>query len=470
MNPSRRNRWRSVKNQGRKAAPFWLLVNLLVGAGVSPLAAEVTPPFGLATHQATPAYLSMPEEAGGLIPRRLSETGAFSRTADLRIAPGLIPYALHGPIWSDGAAKTRWVAVPGSATEPGSKVRFAATGPWTFPPGTVFVKHFDLALDENHPEATRRLETRLLVCDRTGGVYGVVYKWRADGTDADLLATNLTETLVIRTTTGTRTQNWYYPSRADCRMCHTEKAGGVLGLKTAQLNGEMIYPGGISDNQLRAWNHAGLFLPALSEGELAGLPRLARGEDESRSLEDRARSFLDANCAQCHRPEGTVANFDARYEIPLARQHLINAPVLIDEGVDGARVVAPNDIWRSILFLRAGSLEGMKMPPLAHETIDTKSLTLLRRWIESLPGPPVLAPPVLSPAGGDFRSRVIVTITAPDPRAIIHYTLDGSVPTKSDPVYQGPISLTAATVVRAKAYQTGFTKSITAQAVFIVGE
>jgi mono/diheme cytochrome c family protein len=308
----------------------------------------------------------------------------------------------------------------------------------------------------------------LLVCDQSGGVYGVSYKWRADNSDADLLATNLNEEISIHTASGAKTQPWYYPSRQDCLVCHTTNAGLVLGFKTRQLNHDFTYPSGVTDNQLRAWNHAGLLAPSLDETRLSELPKLARADDLSRSLEDRARSFLDANCAHCHRPKGTVAYFDARYDTPLAQQNLINGRVLIDERIDSPRIVAPNDIWRSILYMRANTVEAFKMPPLAHNVLDEPGMALLREWILSLPGPPVLPPPEVSPKGGNYNQPVEV-IFKDEPGAEIHYTTDGTVPTTSDPVYEKPIKLTGPTIVRAKAFKPGFTKSITSQEIFIIG-
>ena len=233
------------------------------------------------------------------------------------------------------------------------------------------------------------------------------------------------------------------------------------------MNRDITYPSGISDNQIRAWNHVGLFDPEINDSELAALPKLANAEDNTRTLEDRARSFLDANCSQCHRPGGTVAMFDARYDTPLAKQELIGGPVLIDEGIDRARIVAPNDIWRSILYMRTNTTDTIKMPPLARMSVDTASVRLLREWIQSLPGPPVLEPPGLSPPGGNFEKEVSVTLTNVEPGAKIHYTLDGSEPTTSDPTYEKPLKLSDPTVVRARAFKQGFTRSITSQQVYV---
>ena len=405
----------------------------------------------------------MPELASGSLPRQLSQTGVLKHTPDLVPNDELIPYDLIVSFWSDGASKSRWASVPDE------KIEFAPNGEWVFPQGTVFVKHFELATDEMHPEIKRRLETRLLVCDATGGVYGVTYKWRADNRDADLLETNLSEDITIQTATGTRTQTWYYPSRKDCLACHTPNAGYVLGVKTRQLNRDLTFPSGIKDNELRTWNHLGLFDTNLDEVALPELPQLARADDRTRTLEDRARSYLDANCAHCHRPHGTVAYFDARYDTPLAQQNLINGPVLIDERLDHPHIIAPNDVWRSILFLRANTTEAFKMPPLARNTVDESGMQLLRQWIESLPGPPVLPPPVISPHGGKFEHPVTVTLRS-EPGADIRFTLDGTVPTPSDLLYAKPVELTQPTILRAKAFKLGYTKSITVQEIFLIGE
>lgn len=430
----------------------------------APAAAE--PRFGLNSRPPANARLDMPPTATGPLPRFLSQTGAFQDTKNIVPSPSLIPYDINVAFYSDGASKSRWVSVPHQGGS-SSKIQFSPSGEWRFPAGTVFVKHFELAADESRPAIKRRLETRILVCSTNGAVYGVTYKWKADNSDAELLASNLTETIQIRTASGVRTQTWYYPSRQDCLTCHTAKAGGVLGPKTRQLNREFSYPGGTADNQLRAWNHIGLFEPALREADLDSYTKLARAGDTTRTIEDRARSYLDANCAYCHRPGGTVASFDARYDTPLGAQGLINGRVLIDEGLDRARVISPNDVWRSVALVRISSLEGLKMPPLAHQTLDRQGIGLLGAWIQSLPGPPVLAPPGFSAPAGVEEQPLELRLVHPDPAVAIHYTLDGSAPTLDDPVYQAPITLSKSTTVRARAFKTGFTKSITVQETFM---
>ena len=450
----------------RLAAVASLLAALLAGSADQTPGPAVSGPSGAAqsgARIATKPFLNMPETAAGEAPRLLSQTGAFADVRTLAPARGLLPYDLVVSFWSDGAAKSRFVAIPEG------KVGFSPNGDWTFPRGTVFVKTFELPVDAGHPQEKRRLETRLLVLAKGGGVYGVTYKWRADLSDAELVgAKGLDETIRIRDASGSHDQTWSYPSRDDCVTCHNEHTPGQLGPKTRQLNHDLAYPDGVTENELHHWNKLGLFAPALNDKDIAGFVTLAKADDTSRSLEDRARSYLDANCAQCHRPGGTVANFDARYQTPLASQELIEGPVLINQGIDRPRVISPHDPWRSMIIRRTDTLDDTRMPPIARHTIDKGGVALLRQWILSLPGRDVLAPPAQSPDGGDFKAPITVALSASEPGAEIRYTLDGSTPGPDDLLYKGPIKVDGPTVVRARTYKDGLTRSVVVQQTYVV--
>ena len=441
-------------------------VNITVNAGTGA-------PYGLTSRGTNPAYFNMPPTINGSLPPVLSQAGVFSDTPGLVPTSGLIPYSPNTALWSDGAAKSRWMGLPynGGLTTPDQQIGFAPTGEWSFPGGTVFVKHFALATDEtNAATPLHRLETRLLIRDPNGSVYGVTYKWRPDNSDADLLLVSQTEDITITNATGIRTQTWYYPSPSDCLACHTPAANYVLGLKTRQLNGNFTYPSsGVSDNQLRTFNRLGLFNPAINEANIPAYAQMVAVTDTSASITNRFRSYIDANCAQCHRPGGSGPSFDARYDTPLASQNIINGAVLGNLGYDNAHVVTPRDIWRSILYQRANSLEPIvKMPPLARNVVDTNAMTVIAAFINGLPGTPALAPPTLSPASGTFNGSVNVTITPPDTNATIYYTLDGSLPTSSSAVYGGPLLLTNSATLTANAAEAGYNTSVAASGQFTI--
>src|SRR5258706_10773368 len=211
----------------RDAVLLPAILTLLAVAPACATKAEAPHAYGLDSRPLAKPFLLMPDGTNGAFPPLLSQTGAFKNTHSLTPGESLIPYDLNISFWSDGATKSRWISVPNDTAGHGAKIGFQPTGEWTFPNGTVFVKHFELAVDETRPDIKRRLETRLLVRDAAGGVYGVTYKWRADNSDADLLETNLSEDIVIKTATGKRTQTWDYPNPQDCLTCHKARAGGV---------------------------------------------------------------------------------------------------------------------------------------------------------------------------------------------------------------------------------------------------
>lgn len=326
------------------------------------------------------------------LPALLSQTGAFADTARLEPEPALLPYSVNSPLWSDGALKRRWMAIP-SEGEP-TRIEVLPNGEWAFPGGTVFVKHFEIQTNLLDPAAIRRLETRLLVLQTNGEAYGVTYRWRPDGQDAEVLPAGGDEEIVIRTADGAeRRQTWHYPSMRECLQCHTRPAGYVLGATALQLNGPLVYPGSTSaSNQVAALNALGLFHPAYPEADLAKIPALVNPADTQAPLKTRVRAYLEANCSSCHRPGGVRAQFDARFAAIPEQQNLIYGAVANDLDRPGTRVVVPGDLDRSALYQRLVTLDAHKMPPLGRNTVDPLAQSLFQNWILTIPAPRLSSP------------------------------------------------------------------------------
>lgn len=385
--------------------------------------ADTSADYGLTSREPIGAYLNGTVQTEGALPSLLSLTGAFTDTAALTPHPALVSYGVNSPLWSDGTVKTRWIAVPNDGPPYGTneRVGFSPTGSWTFPGGTVLVKHFELVVNEITGQQ-RRLETRILASDSTGNAYGMTYKWRDDQSDAEALPNGTVESYTVTTATGTRTQTHTYPSTGQCKVCHNPTAVFVLGPKTTQVNGPFTYPNGVTDNQLRAWNNVGLFDPALDEAAISGYTRMYAVNDASASSQTRSRSYIDANCSHCHRPGGEGPTFDGRYETPLETQNIIWESSGDFTGVGGdVYIVQPGDLARSMLYQRANSVvPGVMMPPLAKHHIDTAGVALLGGWINGM-----LAITSVTGSG----SQVVVVFSQPvEPTTAAtatNYVLDG---------------------------------------------
>jgi uncharacterized repeat protein (TIGR03806 family) len=347
-------------------------------------------------------------------PQRLSETGIFTDVGTLAPSAGVVPYDVNVPFWSDGAIKQRWIVLPGNGTnaDPSRDRIIVKPGlPWAFPTGSVFVKQFSLP-DASRPLGRRPLETRVLVRDKDGGVYGLSYKWNVAGTDAELLTTGGTEVVSTRRADGsTAEQMWEYPTPDYCALCHNQAAGGILGVNYRQIERRVRYsPDGPDLNQINEWNRAGLLsksldIPkALDPWNLAHLPRMlplpmwnVRQEppltpiDSSASLETRARAYLDSNCSYCHAPGIVSADWDARWTTPLVQQQIVGARARIPrQGAD--LIVTPGVPEQSLLYLRLATNDpALRMPPLGRQIVDEEGARLLYAWIKSLPAGPTQA-------------------------------------------------------------------------------
>ncbi len=125
---------------------------------------------------------------------------------------------------------------------------------------------------------------------------------------------------------------------------------------------------------------------APAEDDFADFHRSVKIGDAEAPLVDRVRSYLAGNCASCHRPGGTGAGWDARFDTPLAKQGIIGGEVRNNFGIEGGKIVAPKHIEKSLLHVRMGATAPAKrMPPVTRDVPDEEALAVIKKWIESLP-------------------------------------------------------------------------------------
>ncbi|HEV3024669.1 MAG TPA: PQQ-dependent sugar dehydrogenase [Pirellulales bacterium] len=340
-------------------------------------------------------------------PRKLSETGLFASTSQHRPAPGLIPYSVNAPLWSDHAYKERFLALPGDSQIVFDGVEYPQPAPgaprgWRFPDGTVAVKTFSLEMERGNPASRRRLETRILHFEQLAGSEevgdqywrGYTYVWNDDQTDAELLdAAGADRTYTIADPSapgGRRDQTWHFPSRAECTLCHTMPAKFVLGLNTLQMNKDHDY-GGLVANQLATLEHLGV-LSELLPARPDQLPKLADyaasepGTAPRPGLDARARSYLHSNCSHCHMKwGGGNADFQLLATLALDEMGIVGVrPGHGSFGIADARLLVPGDPSRSMILLRMTKLGLGRMPHVASLVVDEPAVKLIHDWIEQL--------------------------------------------------------------------------------------
>lgn len=318
------------------------------------------------------------------IPEKLTEYGFFKgNPANQQPAAGVVPYTLNTPLFSDYAEKLRFVKLPA-----GQAVAYNDTAVLAFPVGTTLIKTFYYPVDFRDPAKGRRLiETRLLV-HQPEGWKALDYVWNDEQTDAFLEVAGDTKTVSYIDGAGKSHQQAYtIPNQNQCKGCHNRNEKLMpIGPSVRQLNGELAYSSG-RENQLTHWQRTAM---------LTGLPALAKcpkapvwNDPKTGSLNDRARIWLDINCAHCHNPTGPAMtsglNLSVSAQDPTALG-LLKTPVAAGRGSGGRSYdIVPGKPDESILIYRLHSTDpGVMMPELGRKTVHAESLELLREWIMAM--------------------------------------------------------------------------------------
>lgn len=335
-------------------------------------------------------------------PRKLSESGLFASTADYQFSPGVFGYSVNAEMWADHAIAARFIAVPGSETIK------ASGNQWVFPDGTVLGKtlaierldaedRIDLPERGNKDLRTlTRIETQIMHLD-SGQWRTYSYRWNEQETDAELVkaegaAVRLSFRVDLSQEAGLsnagkslaepREQIWRFASRSDCQRCHNRWSGPVLGFTTQQLDKQHRYSNNQA-SQLKTLEHIGLIEKKKARPRF----KLVDPHDPSQPLELRARSYLDVNCAHCHRMHAGGAVL-AKMHVDLALDKTNMVGELPSQGtfqLHAARVIAPGEPLRSVLYYRMAKIGGGRMPRLGSSEVDVRGLNLMDDWISSLP-------------------------------------------------------------------------------------
>ncbi|MBT8451983.1 MAG: hypothetical protein KJO40_08475 [Deltaproteobacteria bacterium] len=319
------------------------------------------------------------------MPARLSDTGCFTKLDPLTPGPDLIPYEVSSALWTDGAFKPRYMVVPSA-----ERIKIAEDGSWGFPDGSVLIKVFGFEFDAGDPESRRPVETRFMV--RNDGQWDYfTYEWNDEGSDGALLDSRKTVAYTIAGSAGTEVIEYLFPQPDDCTTCHFESIHEVLGPKTSQLNRSHDY-GGVVANQLVAMAEIDLLdLGADGMIEPSAQPQMVNPRAGEGNLEQRARAYLDANCAHCHRPgvyaDTALHGLDLRYEVPLHESGLCE-PMRYFPAWAGMPRVAPGNPAGSGVVQRFILEDAQRMPSIGTSVVDPFGAALLRDWIAGLPSCP----------------------------------------------------------------------------------
>lgn len=317
---------------------------------------------------------------------KLTLTGCVDPVDPRKPIARAVPYELNSPLWSDGSDKTRAFVLPA-----GTKIDVldcktnaancpygpADDGRWQFPVGTVLIKTF--AFDN------KLVETRLFMHLNADNWVGYGYAWNESQTEATIANSAGADVMF---NTMARTVPWHYPSQKDCLDCHNRAGGSTIGPETAQMNRVV---GGM--NQIDRFASLGLFSTAPAKPYKAALVTPYAGQlggpQPGATVEQKARSYLHANCGFCHRPGSNFPNFDLRYDTSLKDMTMCNVestkgPIASAPGK--SKLMVPGSELNSLLWLRMNvdTPEKGRMPQIATYAVDPDGVTVVGDWLKSV--------------------------------------------------------------------------------------
>jgi len=318
-------------------------------------------------------------------PETLSSFGFF--TGDIHLlkpAAGVVPYDLQTPLFSNYAEKARFIKLPD-----GVPAQYHPSEEFTLPVGTFLIKNFYYPHDfRDVSKGNRIMETRIMFRNEQGWQTWP-YIWNDAQTDALYDPTGQTMEVSYINAAGKNIKtNYLVPNKSQCKGCHLQNNQVMpIGIAARHLNSDYSYESGRM-NQLQYWKQHAL-LQGLPDGDI---PANANWLDEKKSLDARARAYLDINCGHCHRPDGpanTSGLFLYAHETNATALGVMKTPIAAGRGSGNRKYdIVPGKPDASILLFRMQTIDpGIAMPEIGREQLHAEGIALLREWIRQMKSP-----------------------------------------------------------------------------------
>lgn len=297
---------------------------------------------------------------------------------NLEPVSGVIPYDLNSPLFSDYAHKKRFVWMP-NGTKANYDTDYTALN---FPIGTFLIKNF--YYDNVMPTGnTKIIETRIMYFTDSGWEFAE-YVWNDEQTEATFTTNGSFVNLDWNEAGIIRNVNYRIPARAECFTCHNKFGTPIpIGPKPQNLNKNYTYQDGLT-NQLQKWVDVGYLNPDYPEN----IDTMVAWNDTSESLQMRARSYLDINCAHCHSEESYCEYRPMRFafnENDTASNMGICVEPDTNIGDTYPLIINPRNADGSVVVFRINSVEEQYRMPLLGRTLQhTEGIALISEWINSL--------------------------------------------------------------------------------------
>lgn len=312
----------------------------------------------------------------------LSDYNFFEGTlSEMNPVYGVLPYEPINSLFTDYAHKKRFIWMPNDVKA--SYVEDFKT--LNFPTGTILIKSF--YYDNVLPENIRKIiETRLMIKMESEWIFAN-YIWNDDQTEATLDMNGSTVAIEWQKGNITKSISYRIPSGVECLVCHkVSNVATPIGTKPQNINSSFQYDDS-NINQLKKWSLFG-YLDTINLPDSSEIETVVNWSDTNESLDLRARSYLDINCAHCHIQDAHCSYRPIRLSFnETSNPDKFGECVVPDENIDNSltHIILPNRPNRSVMYYRINTTdEAIRMPLIGRTIIHDEGVMLIENWINSL--------------------------------------------------------------------------------------